>query len=116
MKKINLIPALITLLAGAITSVSLYLLGYDYITMLLILLAVLIVFYVIGVMVMRYFRGIYLRNKEIEDAKRLEELMAKKKKKNKMVVTEEGGEESEENADEESADGQVENSSEENKQ
>ncbi len=116
MKKINLIPALITLLAGAITSVSLYLLGYDYITMLLILLAVLIVFYIIGVMVMRYFRGIYLRNKEIEDAKRLEELMAKKKKKNKMVVTEEGGEESEENADEESADSQVENSSEENKQ
>ena len=42
MKKINLIPALITLLAGAITSVSLYLLGYDYITMLLILLAVLL--------------------------------------------------------------------------
>ncbi len=116
MKKINLIPALITLLAGAITSVSLYLLGYDYITMLLILLAVLIVFYVIGVMVMRYFRGIYLRNKEIEDAKRLEELMAKKKKKNKKVVTEEGEEESEENADEESAnESQVENSSEENK-
>ena len=70
MKKIKLIPALITLLAGARTSVSLYLLGYDYITMLLILLAVIIIFYVIGVMIMRYFRGIYLKRKEIEDAKK----------------------------------------------
>ena len=48
MKKIKLLPAFITLLAGAITSITLYVTNQDLITTLLVLFIVLFVFYFIG--------------------------------------------------------------------
>lgn len=53
MKKIRLLPAFVTLLAGAITSITLYVLNVETYIMLLILLAVLLVFYVLGVIAMK---------------------------------------------------------------
>lgn len=53
MRKIRLLPAFVTLLAGAITSITLYILRVDTFVMLLILLAVLLVFYVLGVIAMK---------------------------------------------------------------
>ncbi len=53
MKKIRLLPAFVTLLAGAITSITLYVLNVETHIMLLILLAVLLVFYVLGVVAMK---------------------------------------------------------------
>lgn len=53
MKKIRLLPAFVTLLAGAITSITLYVLNVETHIMLLILLAVLIIFYVLGVVAMK---------------------------------------------------------------
>ncbi|MBQ7833546.1 MAG: hypothetical protein IJ336_08230 [Lachnospiraceae bacterium] len=53
MKKIRLLPAFVTLLAGAITSITLYVLNVEPYIMLLILLAVLIIFYVLGVIAMK---------------------------------------------------------------
>lgn len=53
MKKIRLLPAFVTLLAGAITSITLYVLNVEAHIMLLILLAVLLVFYVLGVVAMK---------------------------------------------------------------
>ena len=53
MKKIRLLPAFVTLLAGAITSISLFVLNVEMHIMLLILLAVLLVFYVLGVVAMK---------------------------------------------------------------
>ncbi|MDD6733951.1 MAG: hypothetical protein PUE21_05360 [Lachnospiraceae bacterium] len=48
MKKLKLLPPFVTLLAGAITSISLFILKWDFLTSLLILLGVIVVFYVIG--------------------------------------------------------------------
>lgn len=53
MKKIKLLPAFITLLAGAITSITLYVTNQDLITTLLVLFIVLFVFYFIGVLAMK---------------------------------------------------------------
>lgn len=53
MKKIRLLPAFVTLLAGAITSITLFVLNVEMHIMLLILLAVLLVFYVLGVVAMK---------------------------------------------------------------
>lgn len=53
MKNIRLLPAFVTLLAGAITSITLYVLKVETHIMLLILLAVLIIFYVLGVIAMK---------------------------------------------------------------
>ena len=53
MKKIRLLPAFVTLLAGAITSITLYILNVEPYIMLLILLTVLIIFYVLGVIAMK---------------------------------------------------------------
>ena len=52
MKKIKLLPAFVTLLAGAITSITLYVTNQDLITTLLVLFIVLFVFYFIGVLAM----------------------------------------------------------------
>ena len=52
-KKIRLLPAFITLLAGAITSISLYVTNQDLITTLLVLFIVLFVFYFVGVLAMK---------------------------------------------------------------
>lgn len=53
MKKIRLLPAFIILLAGAITSITLYVTEQDLITTLLVLFIVLFVFYFIGVLAMK---------------------------------------------------------------
>ncbi len=53
MKKLRLLPPLITFGAGAIASILLYLFQIDLFSMLLILLIVLVVFYVIGVVAMK---------------------------------------------------------------
>ncbi len=53
MKRIRLLPAFVTLLAGAITSITLYILDVESHIMFLILLAVLLVFYVLGVVAMK---------------------------------------------------------------
>ena len=53
MKKIRLLPAFITLLAGAITSITLYVTNQDLITTLLVLFIVLFVFYFLGVLSMK---------------------------------------------------------------
>ena len=53
MKKIRLLPAFVTLLAGAITSITLYLFKVDTLYLLIILLAVLLIFYVLGVVAMK---------------------------------------------------------------
>ena len=64
MKKIRLLPAFVTLLAGAITSITLYVLRVDILTMLLILLAVLLVFYVLGVIAMKIIMDCPPKEKE----------------------------------------------------
>lgn len=53
MKKIRLIPPFVTLLAGAITSILLYVFGVNYLFSLVVILFVLIIFYVIGVIAMK---------------------------------------------------------------
>lgn len=64
MKKIRLLPAFVTLLAGAITSITLYLLRVETHIMLLILLAVLIIFYVLGVIAMKIIMDCPPKEKE----------------------------------------------------
>lgn len=53
MKKIRLLPAFVTLLAGAVTSISLYVTNQDLVTTLLVLFIVLFVFYFVGVFAMK---------------------------------------------------------------
>lgn len=66
MKNIRLLPAFVTLLAGAITSITLYIFGFDTFTMMLILLAVLIVFYVLGVIAMKIIMDCSVKEKKEE--------------------------------------------------
>lgn len=53
--KTKQIPALIMLLGGAVTSIVMYLMHYDIKSMLFILLAVLIGFYIFGVVIKKIF-------------------------------------------------------------
>ena len=53
MKKIRMLPAFVTLLAGAIASISLYVTNQDLVTTLLVLFIVLFVFYFVGVLAMK---------------------------------------------------------------
>lgn len=55
MKKIRLIPPLLTFGAGTIASIILFFTNYDWLTMLIILFVVLVVFYVLGVIAMKVF-------------------------------------------------------------
>lgn len=66
MKNLRLLPSFVTLLAGAITSISLYVLKWDFLTSLLILLGVLFVFYVIGTAAMMLIRDFSKKDKEEE--------------------------------------------------
>ncbi len=66
MRKIRLLPAFVTLLAGAITSITLYILRVDTFVMLLILLAVLLVFYVLGVIAMKIIMDCPGKETEVE--------------------------------------------------
>lgn len=68
MKKIRLLPAFVTLLAGAITSITLYVLNVETHIMLLILLAVLVIFYVLGVIAMKIIMDCPSKEKEEEEA------------------------------------------------
>ena len=63
-KKIRLLPAFITLSAGAITSISLYVTNQDLITTLLVLFIVLFVFYFIGVLAMKIIMDFMKRKKK----------------------------------------------------
>lgn len=71
MKKIKLLPAFVTLLAGAIASISLYVANQDLITTLLVLFIVLFVFYFLGVLAMKILMD-YM-NKKNKDEKVSEE-------------------------------------------
>lgn len=53
MKKIKLLPAFVTLLAGAIASISMYVANQDLVTTLLVVFIVLFVFYFLGVLAMK---------------------------------------------------------------
>ncbi|MCR5846533.1 MAG: hypothetical protein K6G75_00215 [Lachnospiraceae bacterium] len=66
MKKIRLLPAFIILLAGAITSITLYVTEQDLITTLLVLFIVLFVFYFIGVLAMKIIVD-YMNKKQPEE-------------------------------------------------
>lgn len=68
MKKIRLLPAFVTLLAGAITSITLYVLRVETHIMLLILLAVLLIFYVLGVIAMKIIMDCPPKEKSDEKA------------------------------------------------
>lgn len=57
LRNIRLLPAFITLLAGAVTSISLYFAETELYIKLLILLLVLVVFYVLGVIAMRIIQS-----------------------------------------------------------
>ncbi|MCR5399675.1 MAG: hypothetical protein K6E68_09120 [Lachnospiraceae bacterium] len=70
--KMKLLPALITLIAGAFTSVVTYILHYDTGKSLWILLIVLLVFYILGTVLQKVVYKFELQN-EMEEAKRLEE-------------------------------------------
>lgn len=67
MKKIRLLPAFVTLLAGAITSITLYVLKVETHIMLLILLAVLLIFYVLGVIAMKIIMECPPKEKDKEE-------------------------------------------------
>ena len=58
-KKIKMIPTILMLMAGAITSIICYILKYEVMTMLLILIGVMILFYIVGD-VIRYFLAKYV--------------------------------------------------------
>ncbi|MBE5885663.1 MAG: hypothetical protein E7284_04575 [Lachnospiraceae bacterium] len=67
MKRIRLLPAFVTLLAGAITSITLYVLRVEAYIMLLILLAVLLIFYVLGVIAMKIIMDCPPKEKKEEE-------------------------------------------------
>ena len=68
MKRIRLLPAFVTLLAGAITSITLYFFKVDTLYMLVILLVVLLIFYVLGVAAMKMIMDSAPKETEEEDA------------------------------------------------
>lgn len=76
MKKLKLIPPFTTFLAGAITSIWLYLADASLLDTLVILLAVLFGFYFLGVVVMKLLEDIWedeLKRKKEEEKKLKEE-------------------------------------------
>lgn len=66
MKKIKLLPAFVTLLAGAIASISMYVANQDLVTTLLVVFIVLFVFYFLGVLLMKILVD-YLNKKEKDE-------------------------------------------------
>lgn len=64
MKKIKLIPPFMVLLSVAITSIMLFAFGCDFLTSLLIILAVLIVFWFLGVIIMKIFEDLWLKEEK----------------------------------------------------
>ena len=66
MKKIKLLPAFVTLLAGAIASISMYVANQDLVTTLLVVFIVLFVFYFLGVLLMKILVD-YMNKKETDE-------------------------------------------------
>lgn len=66
MKKIKLLPAFVTLLAGAIASISMYVANQDLVTTLLVVFIVLFVFYFLGVLLMKILVD-YMNKKEKDE-------------------------------------------------
>lgn len=64
MKKIKLIPPFMVLLSGAVTSVMLFAFGCDFLTALIIILAVLIVFYFLGVILMKILLDLWKKEEK----------------------------------------------------
>ncbi len=71
--KLKLLPVLIMLLAGAITSVITYVLKYETSTMLWILAGVLILFYVLGIIVQKIIHKFEEQIEEEEEQRAREE-------------------------------------------
>lgn len=67
MKKIRLLPAFITLLAGAIASISLYVTKQDLLTTFLVMFIVLFVFYFIGVLAMKILMDYMNKNEKVDE-------------------------------------------------
>ena len=65
-KRIKMIPAILMLMASAITSIICYILKYEVISMLLILLLVMFLFYMLGD-VIRFFLAKYVYPPEEEN-------------------------------------------------
>ena len=65
-KKINMFPAILMLTASAVTSIICYILKYEVISMLLILLLVMFLFYMLGD-VIRFFLAKYVYPPEEEN-------------------------------------------------
>ena len=82
MKKIKLLPAFITLLAGAITSITLYVTNQDLITTLLVLFIVLFVFYFIGVLAMKIIVDFMNKNEAEEPVSEEGQVLEKEKQEN----------------------------------
>lgn len=83
--KLKLLPALVTLLAGAITSIITFYLNYEGKTALLILLVVLLLFYILGTIMQRIIRSFEEKNakeKAVEEGKVVEKDTAKTKDEN----------------------------------
>ena len=64
--QIKLLPALVMLIAGALTSIITYLIGYNTKTALIILLLVLVVFYIIGLLLQK----VIYKFESVNEAKR----------------------------------------------
>lgn len=71
-KKINMIPAILMLMASAITSIICYILKYEVMSMLLILLLVMFLFYMLGDLI-RFFLAKYVYPPEEEETEETEE-------------------------------------------
>ena len=87
-RKLKSLPLILMLIAGAVTSIITYILHYEGKTALLILLAVLLLFYVIGVLFQKMIYGFEEENDRLE-RERLEE---------EGKVLEKGSEQSTENS------------------
>ena len=71
-KRIKMIPAILMLMAGAITSIICYILKYEVMSMLLILLLVMFLFYMAGD-VIRFFLGKYVWPPEEDEEEETDE-------------------------------------------
>jgi uncharacterized membrane protein YfcA len=72
-KKLRLFPVILMLIAGSITSIMTYYFQYEIKTALLILLSVLLVFYLLGLLLVRTLISFDTANEEKRKAAELEE-------------------------------------------
>ena len=91
-KKIKNIPFILMLSAGSITSIMTYIFQYEIKTALLVLLSVLLVFYCLGLLLIRVIQSFDEKIEEERKAKELEEGV--------LLEKEETAQEQQNNADE----------------